>query len=66
MAASEILASATKHGADALGFSTELGTLEPGKRAEMIAVSVPPSTLDVEEYLLTGISPSQIKWVSGA
>ena len=66
VAASEILASATKHGADALGFSTELGTLEPGKRAEMIAVSVPPSTLDVEEYLLTGISPSQIRWVSGA
>ena len=66
VAASEILASATKHGADALGFSTELGTLEPGKRAEMIAVSVPPSTIDVEEYLLTGIAPSQIKWVSGA
>ena len=65
VAASEILTSATKHGADALGFGSELGTLEPGKRAEMIAVSIPSSTIDVEEYLLTGIAPSQITWVSG-
>jgi cytosine/adenosine deaminase-related metal-dependent hydrolase len=66
VAAREILASATTHGADALGFGGELGTLEPGKRAEMIAVSVPSSTIDVEEYLLGGITPSMITWVSGS
>jgi len=64
--AREILASATRQGADALGFGDELGTLEPGKRAELIAVRVPASTVDVEEYLLTGIEPSQITWVSGS
>ena len=64
--ARELLASATMHGADALGFGDELGTLEPGKRAEMIGVRMPPSTTDVEEYLLTGITPSMITWLSGA
>jgi cytosine/adenosine deaminase-related metal-dependent hydrolase len=66
VAAREILKSATKHGADALGFGNQLGTLEPGKRAEMIAVTVPSGTVDVEEYLLAGISPSMITWISGA
>ena len=63
--AAEILASATRHGADALGFGDELGTLEAGKRAELIAVRVPGATVDVEEYLLTGITPSMITWISG-
>lgn len=63
--AREILSSATRHGADALGFGSDLGTLEVGKRAEMIAVTVPAGTVDVEEYLLTGIEPSQITWLSG-
>lgn len=63
--AGEILASATKHGADALGFGAELGTLEPGKRAELIAVSIGPGVTDVEEYLLSGVEPSQITWLSG-
>lgn len=64
--AREILASATKHGADALGFGDELGTLEVGKRAEMIAVTVPDGAVDVEEYLLSGIQPSRITWVEGS
>ena len=34
-----ILASATRHGADALGFGNELGTLEPGKRSGLIGVA---------------------------
>lgn len=62
--AREILASATKHGADALGFGNELGTIEPRKRAELIEVSVPGDLRDVEEYLLSGISPSQVRWLS--
>lgn len=62
--ARDILASATKHGADALGFGGELGTIEPGKRAELIAVAVPGVVTDVEEYLLSGIEPERISWLS--
>jgi cytosine/adenosine deaminase-related metal-dependent hydrolase len=58
-----LLASATKHGADALGFGAELGTIEPGKRAELIAVTVPDDVTDVEQYLVSGISPEQVTWV---
>jgi cytosine/adenosine deaminase-related metal-dependent hydrolase len=61
--ARDILASATKHGADALGFGAELGTIEPGKRAELIGVAVPPNVTDVEEYLLSGITAQDIHWV---
>jgi cytosine/adenosine deaminase-related metal-dependent hydrolase len=60
----EILASATTHGADALGFGDELGTIQPGKRAELIAVRLPSETVDVEEYLLSGIEPSDVTWLS--
>jgi cytosine/adenosine deaminase-related metal-dependent hydrolase len=63
--AREILASATQHGADALGFGPELGTLEPGKRAELIAVTVGADVTDVEECLLSGIHPAQITWLEG-
>jgi imidazolonepropionase-like amidohydrolase len=61
--AREILASATRHGADALGFGDTLGTIEPGKRAELITVSVPEGAGDVEEYLLSGIEPDQVRWL---
>ena len=61
--AREILASATRHGADALGFGDTLGTIEPGKRAELITVSVPEGAGDVEEYLLSGIEPEQVRWL---
>ena len=58
-----LLESATKHGAAALGFGSELGTIEPRKRAELIAVRLPPGLEDVEEYLVGGIEPSQIRWL---
>jgi cytosine/adenosine deaminase-related metal-dependent hydrolase len=61
--AREILASATKHGADALGFGEDLGTIEPGRRAELIAVSVPAGVTDVEEYLLSGVTAEDIQWL---
>lgn len=59
--ASTLLASATRVGARALGFGDELGTIEPGRRAALIAVQVPRGERDVEEYLVRGIEPGQIR-----
>jgi 5-methylthioadenosine/S-adenosylhomocysteine deaminase len=61
--ASRILESATLTGARSLGLADELGSLTPGKRAEMVVVELPTQVEDVEEYLLGGIAPSQLKWV---
>jgi aminodeoxyfutalosine deaminase len=58
-----ILESATAVGAQGLGLGGELGSLTPGKRAEMIAVALPAQVEDVEEFLLSGITASQIQWV---
>jgi imidazolonepropionase-like amidohydrolase len=63
VSANRILASATLSGAEALGFANELGTIEPGKRAELIAVRVPANVPDVEEYLVGGIEPTEIRWL---
>jgi len=61
--ARRILASATLAGAEALGFAPELGSIEPGKRAQLMAVTVPAGVADVEEYLLTGIEPAAVRWL---
>ena len=61
--ARDLLASATFHGAAALGFANEFGTIEAGKRAQLIAVRIPEHVGDVEEYLLGGIEPSDVRWI---
>ena len=61
--ATALLASATREGARALGFDADYGTIEPGKLARLIAVEVPSSASDVEEYLVSGIEPAQIRWI---
>jgi len=64
LAAPTLLDSATRRGADALGFGSDYGTLAPGKRAALVAVAVPPVERDVEEYLVSGVSAAAIRRVA--
>lgn len=59
-----LLENATVNGAHALGWETEFGTIEPGRSSALIAVTVPDGTTDVEEYLVSGIQPDQVSWIS--
>jgi cytosine/adenosine deaminase-related metal-dependent hydrolase len=61
--ASLFLESATASGAAALGFEQSHGTIEPGRAAALIAVSLPADVIDVEEYLVSGITPDRVRWV---
>lgn len=62
--AARLIESATLRGAEALGLGAELGSIAPGRRAALVSVDVPPSTVDVEEYLVGGIAPDRIRWVT--
>jgi len=62
--ASALLESATRIGARALGFDADYGTIEAGRRARLLLVDLPAGTGDVEEYLVSGIQPEQIRWLS--
>ena len=60
--AASLLRSATLEGAVALGWAREFGSIEPGKRAALIAVALPRAVDDVEEELVRGITPDRITW----
>ncbi|HUK64355.1 MAG TPA: amidohydrolase family protein, partial [Dongiaceae bacterium] len=63
VSATALLESATRVGADALGFGREYGTIAPGARAALVAVTVPAGVRDVEEYLVSGITPDAVRRV---
>ena len=58
-----LIESATLVGARALGFESEYGSIEAGKRARLLAVTVPANATDVEEYLVSGIDAGRLSWV---
>ena len=64
--AARLLESATLAGARALGLADQFGTIDAGKRAELIAVRVPRGVDDVEEYLVSGLQPDAIEWLETA
>jgi len=64
VSASALLDSATRRGAEALGFGDRYGTLSAGKRAAMIAVDIPGRERDVEEYLVSGVAPGAVRRVA--
>jgi cytosine/adenosine deaminase-related metal-dependent hydrolase len=64
--AARLLESATRQGAAALGFEADYGSIEPGKRGRLLAVTSDTrlnEAADVEEYLVSGIQPGQISWI---
>ena len=63
VSARSLIESATLIGARALGFGDEFGSIEAGKRGALIAVTLPASVDNVEEYLVSGIDPDMIQWV---
>jgi cytosine/adenosine deaminase-related metal-dependent hydrolase len=61
--ARRLLESATLIGARALGFGDDFGCIDAGRRALLIAVSIPAGVDDVEEYLVSGIEPHEVTWL---
>lgn len=60
--ASSLLRSATRSGAEALGWP-DRGAIAEGMRASLIAVRCAETVDDVEEYLVNGISPEDVRWL---
>jgi cytosine/adenosine deaminase-related metal-dependent hydrolase len=61
--AADLLRSATLSGAEALGFGASHGAIARGRAAALLAVEVPSGTVDVEEYLVSGIEPGKVRFI---
>ena len=61
--ARRLLEAATINGARALGFESEFGTIDAGKRDALIAVEFEGQISNVEEELVSGVAASQVHWV---
>jgi cytosine/adenosine deaminase-related metal-dependent hydrolase len=60
--ARRLLHAATLAGAEALGLADHLGSLTPGKLADIAAIQLPARVEDVEESLVAGVTPDRISW----
>jgi len=63
VAARALIRSATLGGAVALGCADAFGSLEPGKRAALIAIALAGAdrtAADVEEAIVSGVAPDRI------
>lgn len=60
---SQLLACATANGAQALGLEAEYGTIRAGAGAALLAVAVPAGVGDVEQYLVSGVTPDSVRWI---
>jgi cytosine/adenosine deaminase-related metal-dependent hydrolase len=62
--AARLLDSATRVGAEALGFGQHYGTIAPGRRAQLVSVTLPAGigvrAADVEEYLVSGVPAAAV------
>ncbi len=64
VAAATLLKSATVRGAEAFGFGSDYGSIEPGRLGALISVRIPEVVEDVEEYLVSGIWPDDVSWLN--
>jgi aminodeoxyfutalosine deaminase len=64
--ARRLLFAATRAGAEALQLDADVGSLEPGRRAHLVAVAVSPGISDPEEMLVSGVTPDRIGIVTPA
>jgi cytosine/adenosine deaminase-related metal-dependent hydrolase len=62
--AGRLLESATINGARALGFESDFGTIEPGKRDCLLAVDLAERIGDVEGHLVAGVRLEDIHWIT--
>jgi cytosine/adenosine deaminase-related metal-dependent hydrolase len=58
--ARRLLHAATLGGAEALGLDDQIGSLQAGRRAHLVAVTVPGGVVDPEEALVGGIAADRI------
>jgi cytosine/adenosine deaminase-related metal-dependent hydrolase len=58
--AAALLESATRVGAEALGFGDSHGTIAAGKSGLLTVVDIPAGVRDVEEYLVSGVDASAV------
>ena len=63
VSARDLIESATLGGAVALGFGEQLGSIEEGKHAALIAVRLPGVVSDAEEHLLSGVDSAAVSWL---
>jgi cytosine/adenosine deaminase-related metal-dependent hydrolase len=59
-----LLEAATINGARALGFESEFGTIDAGKRDALIGIELDGMVGGVEDALVSGIDRSQVRWVA--